>query len=264
MTNQAESFKPMTRIASHRGGTLEYGDSTPTAFHNTAALPLDEVEFDLHPSIDGAIMVHHDPTLDRTTDKIGALAMLTEAEIRSARINYSRGEHPISLQELCAIFAPSTVDFRCEFKPGSNGEPYPDFVPRAIKTLRDEGMLDRTGFSAFLISTLDEIACHCTRPRLWLVSPSVQKQLGLAAVIEVARAHDIPEIGLNIDHTEAQIMAEVTAAGIAFGCWGAHDTRQIDKALSLGVKVFTTDRPNLAIALRADYCRKDATTEMAQ
>ncbi len=261
MTQDTERSAPMTRIASHRGGTLEYGDSTPTAFRATAALPLEEVEFDLHPSVDGAIMVHHDATLDRTTDTSGPLAALTEAQIRSARINHSLGEHPISLQELCAIFRPSRVNFRCEFKPDSSGFPYPDFVPKAIETLRKEAMLERSVFSAFLIATLDEIARHCTCPRLWLVSPAVQKQLGIKTVIEVAQAHDIPEIGLNIDHADARIMAEVTGAGIAFGCWGAHDTTQINKALALKVKVFTTDRPNLAISLRDAYQSQLAITE---
>lgn len=39
----------MTRIASHRGGTLEFGDSTPHGFTATAAMALEEVEFDLSP-----------------------------------------------------------------------------------------------------------------------------------------------------------------------------------------------------------------------
>jgi len=43
-------------------------------------------------------------------------------------------------------------------------------------------------------------------------------------------------------------MAE--AAGLAFGCWAAHTRPQIEKAFELGVKVFTTDRPTLAIAIR--------------
>lgn len=248
----------MTRIASHRGGTLEFGDSTPTGFRSTARLPLEEVEFDLHPSIDGAIMVHHDPTLDGTTDKSGEICKLTEAEIRAARINYSVGEHPISLAELCELYADSAVDFRCEFKPDCNGLPYPDFVPKAIKVLKHHNMLKRTGFSSFLLATLDELARHTDRTRLWLVSPAVQTQLGLKAVIEVAQAHGIPEIGLNIDRADTQVMAQIEQAGIEFGCWAAHDAAQITKALQLKVKVFTTDRPNLAIALRTSFAREAA------
>ena len=63
----------MTRIASHRGGTLEFGDSTPRGFSATAQMAVEEVEFDVHPTIDGVIMVHHDATLEGTTDRSGAL-----------------------------------------------------------------------------------------------------------------------------------------------------------------------------------------------
>ncbi|MEM5477745.1 glycerophosphodiester phosphodiesterase family protein [Pacificibacter sp. AS14] len=248
----------MTRIASHRGGTLDYGDSTPFGFRATAALPLEEVEFDLHPSRDGAIMVHHDATLDRTTDGSGALAHLTEADIRAASINYGVDQHPISLKELCAIYQHSTVSFRCEFKPDQNGAPYPNFVPKVIEELSRNAMLERTGFSSFLIANLDEIKRHTSRPCLWLVSPAVQKQLGISTVVEVAKRHGIPEIGLNIDHANEALMQQVTDAGLGFGCWAAHTQTQITKALSMQVKVFTTDRPNLAIALRNTFIQEAA------
>ncbi|HEY4200383.1 MAG TPA: glycerophosphodiester phosphodiesterase family protein [Devosiaceae bacterium] len=240
----------MTRIASHRGGTLEYGDSTPQGFAATAVMPLEEVEFDVHPTRDGAIMVHHDATLDRTTDSTGVIAALTEGEVRAATINYGAGSHPLSLAELSAVFKPGKVDLRCEIKPGSDGRAYVDFVPRVIETLDQQGMLARTTFTSFLLETLDELASATQRPRLWLVSPPVLRQLGYAGVLEIARSHAIGEIGVNIDTADAALMDATVAAGLEFGCWAAHTPEQIGKALALGVKVFTTDRPSLAIAIR--------------
>jgi glycerophosphoryl diester phosphodiesterase len=240
----------MTRIASHRGGTLEFGDSTPRGFTATAAMALEEVEFDVHPTLDGAIMVHHDSRLDRTTDRTGAIAELTEADVRAATIDYGAGGHPLSLAELCAIYADSAVDFRCEIKPGADGRAYENFVSRVIAVLQANGMLGRTTFTSFLLETLDELATATDRPLLWLVSPPVLRQLGQKAVIEVAVAHGIPEFGVHVDCADAQLMAEAQAAGLDFGCWAAHGAEQIEKALRLGVKVFTTDRPSLAIAIR--------------
>jgi len=240
----------MTRIASHRGGTLEFGDSTPRGFAATAQMPLEEVEFDVHPTVDGAIIVHHDPTLEGTTDRSGAIATMTEAEVRSAVINYGAGGNPISLDELCAIYADSKVDFRCEIKPGSDGRPYPDFVPRVVELLARHGMLERTIFSSFLVESQDAIAAATGRPRLWLVSPPVLRQVGPAGVIELCKAHGIPEIGVHVDTADAALMAQVQDAGLDFGCWAAHTSAQIEKVLTLGVKVFTTDRPTIAIAIR--------------
>jgi len=241
----------MTRIASHRGGTLEYGDSTPAGFAATARMAVEEVEFDLHPTADGAIIVHHDATLDRTTDRSGAIADMTEADVRAATINFSGGAHPLTILDLCAIFRDSPVDFRCEIKPGPDGLPYAGFVPKVQQTLRDEGMLDRTTFSSFLIATLDDLALIIDRPRIWLVGPAVLHQLGPKAMLELADAYAVPEIGVHIDSADAGLMAQVQDAGLAVGCWAAHTAAQIDKALDLQLKVFTTDRPSLAIARRA-------------
>ncbi|WP_128253117.1 glycerophosphodiester phosphodiesterase family protein [Falsirhodobacter deserti] len=237
----------MTRIASHRGGTLEFGDSTPAGFKATARMALEEVEFDLHPTADGAIVVHHDPTLDRTTDRTGAIAGLPLAEVQAATIDYGQSGHPLTLAEFCGIFAGSPVAFRCEIKPGADGRAYDGFVPKVIVELATHERLEGTTFSSFLLDTVEALAPH---PRLWLVSEPVLRQVGTRGVIALAQARGIAEIGVHIDEADAALMAEVQAAGLAFGCWAAHSATQISKALDLGVKVFTTDRPSLAIAIR--------------
>jgi len=243
----------MTRIASHRGGTLEFGDSTPQGFIATSQMNVEEVEFDVHPTADGGIVVHHDATLDATTDTSGTIAQMTLAQVRRATIRYSAGGHPLALEELCTIYADSRVDFRCEIKPGVDGNPYPDFVERVVSELDKNGMLGRTTFSSFLIPSMDTLSKATDRPALWLVSPPVLKQLGTDAVIELARAHRIKEIGVHIDTADAALQRSVVASGLDFGCWAAHSAFQIDKALSLGVKVFTTDRPTVAIRLRKEF-----------
>lgn len=240
----------MTRIASHRGGTLEFGDSTPQGFSATARMNVEEVEFDVHPTSDGAIVVHHDATLDATTDTSGTIAQMTLAEVRAATIRYSAGGHPLTLDELCSIYTGSNVDFRCEIKPGVDGLPYDRFVDRVIAVLRHGNMLERTTFSSFLIPSMDTLLQSTDRPSLWLVSPPVLRQLGQDAVLELAMAHGIKEIGVHIDTADAALQSCVTAAGLDFGCWAAHSACQIKKAFSLGVKVFTTDRPTLAMDIR--------------
>lgn len=248
----------MTRIASHRGGTLEFGDSTPRGFTATANMALEEVEFDVHPTADGAIVVHHDPTLDATTDMSGTIAQMTLAEIKAATIRYGAGGNPMTLDELCALYAGSRVNFRCELKPGANGQAYSGFAAQVIARLERYSMLERTTFSSFLIPSLDELAQTTTRPRLWLVSPPVLRQLGANAVIEVARSHRIPEVGVHVDTADGALMNGISTAGLDFGCWAAHSREQIEKAFDLGVKVFTTDRPTLAIAIREERRREAA------
>ena len=49
----------------------------------------------------------------------------------------------------------------------------------------------------------------------------------------------------------AEIVASVRAAGLGIGGWAANDATAIERLLALKVDVFTTDRPDLAIAQRA-------------
>src|SRR4249920_900103 len=67
----SRSDAPMTDIASHRGGALLWPENSRIAFENTAKLPVEQVEFDVHPTRDGQLVVIHDDTLDRTTDGHG-------------------------------------------------------------------------------------------------------------------------------------------------------------------------------------------------
>lgn len=236
-------MRAVTRIASHRGGVLEAADSSPSAFRRTATLAVEEVEFDLHPSADGHIVVHHDATLDRTTDRTGQIARLTLAQIKAARIDHSPGEAPLTLPELCAIFRPTPIALRAEIK-----HPGADFAAHAVQALQAEGMLDRTVFSSFLLESLT-----MDHPRLWLVSAKVLTQLGPRTVIHLARAKGIPEIGVKIDLADAPLRDTVLAAGLEFGVYGAHSAEQIDRALALGAKVMTTDRPSLALLRRQNF-----------
>src|SRR6478609_1568179 len=66
----------------HRGGSLLAPENTFVAFDRGAALGADALELDIHATRDGALVVIHDPTLDRTTDGAGPVAARTLDELR--------------------------------------------------------------------------------------------------------------------------------------------------------------------------------------
>jgi glycerophosphoryl diester phosphodiesterase len=61
------------QIISHRGGAYLWPENSLLAFRQSLALPVEVVEYDVHPSSDGVPMVHHDATLERMTDLAGPL-----------------------------------------------------------------------------------------------------------------------------------------------------------------------------------------------
>jgi glycerophosphoryl diester phosphodiesterase len=59
------------RVIAHRGFSGRYPENTMLAFEKAAELPIDAIELDVHSTRDGKIVVIHDSTLDRTTNKNG-------------------------------------------------------------------------------------------------------------------------------------------------------------------------------------------------
>ena len=81
------------RIA-HRGasGRGLAPENTLAAFERAIQIGVDAVELDVHGTRDGQVVVIHDPTLDRTTDRSGAVRDLTLATIREADAGSGYGE----------------------------------------------------------------------------------------------------------------------------------------------------------------------------
>ena len=73
---------PQARLViGHRGNRAHAPENTLESFREAVALGVDAIEFDLHVSRDGALVVTHDETLDRTTNGSGPVAMHTTAEL---------------------------------------------------------------------------------------------------------------------------------------------------------------------------------------
>lgn len=71
-------------IIAHRGASAYAPENTLPAFALALEQGADALELDVHLSADGVPMVIHDPTLERTTDRPGAVALLAADQIREA------------------------------------------------------------------------------------------------------------------------------------------------------------------------------------
>ena len=71
------------RIA-HRGASLVAPENTLAAFEAAIQEGVDLIGIDVHASRDGELVVIHDASLDRTTDRTGAIAEIPLASLREA------------------------------------------------------------------------------------------------------------------------------------------------------------------------------------
>lgn len=75
-------------LFAHRGGSGLAPENTLAAFDRAAALGVDGLELDVRLTRDGAVVVHHDPSLDRTTNVQGLVESRTADELARVDAGY--------------------------------------------------------------------------------------------------------------------------------------------------------------------------------
>ena len=121
----AEAKRPTTLIAAHRGGAGLWPENSLTAFQSAVRLPIDLVEFDVHRSADGVLVVIHDATLDRTTSGSGPVAALSADQLRALKVKNGTIDAIPLLDQLIDTVKPTPLNLRLELKRGADGERYP-------------------------------------------------------------------------------------------------------------------------------------------
>ncbi|SFL03582.1 glycerophosphodiester phosphodiesterase [Falsiroseomonas stagni] len=240
-----------TLIAAHRGGLFLWPENSARAFRESATLAVEQAECDVHLSADGEVIVMHDATLDRTTDTRGPVSARSAAELSRVRVRGTAGEAPPTLADYLDILAPSAVAPRIEIKVDANNRPHPGIVPKVMATLDASGQRARSWIIGFQAETMAEAQqAGGLAGVAWLSELSTLRDIGLDGIIAVAKHHGFPEIGVTEGVIDAEFLARCRAAGLGVGTWGANHAPSIRRMLDIGVDIFATDDPPLAIRLR--------------
>lgn len=245
----------MTDIASHRGGARIWPENSRLAFRNSAVLPVDFIEFDIHRSRDGVLVVHHDSLLGRTASGEGAVGDLDWAALQAVKLIGTDNETIPSFDEVLDILEPSGIRLRIELKTRQGGERYAGVEAQVAARLRERGLLDRTTFTSFDLSTLVELMRLApATPTIWLIADKLlaSPTRDLRGLCREASAAGVREIAIRISQAKDGDGDLCRSEALTLGYYGAHDERAIRKAFADGVSAFTTDRPDIAIAVRRE------------
>ncbi len=260
----------MTRVAAHRGGAALWPENSLLAFRNAIALGCDLLEFDVHRTADGELAVLHDPTLDRTSDRVGAVVSFTAAEVRRARLRGPDGtltdERVPLLDEVLALVASSPVELLLEAKgpvPGVGvhwergadgtavsvpGPRYEGLEKTVLAKLARAGLEARTTVMAFNPAVLERVHALAPRQRTaLLVEASHVAQAGARpeAAIDWAVKAGATDAGLHHTLMNEAVVKAAHAAGLRLGAWTVNAEDAMRRLAALGVDVITSDRPDL-------------------
>ena len=243
----------MTLVVAHRGASAEAPENTMEAFRRGVRAGADAIELDVHLTSDGQLAVVHDDTLDRTTDRFGAVASLTMDEIRKADAGatFSRpddagfpfADRGLTVPTLPEVLAwlPEGVGLVVEIKAPAAADAVVDALrPHPVRTS------DRCAVISFHEGAIERV--HELDPGIrtgYLLVPTQPIEPALTWATERGHVGVFPWEGdLGID--PMPLLAAARALGRQIGCYVVNDPLRMQHLAALGLWAFVTDVPAVA------------------
>lgn len=236
-------------IIAHRGASGEAPENTLAAFRLGLEQGCDAIELDVHFSKDGEIIVCHDSSLDRTSDRTGSISDLTLSEIKEADAGkwfhekYT-GERFPTLEEVFELVPPSIM-INVEIK-GSPGRRLEHALAQLLRRT------DR--LSSVVVSSFD----HKSLVLLKLIEPEVQ--IGLLYSFNpvrhsaLATITGVPVYSLHpyFGSLNKEEVSDATGQGLKVYPWTINGEQQLKQMVQLGVSGIITDYPGRLKAVMAE------------
>lgn len=241
------------RIIGHRGARNIWAENSLSGFRNVCGLGVDAVELDVHLSSDGEIMVIHDPLLDRTTDHKGPVAHLSREALAKAKLDDTLGETIPTLPEVLDVFGPTGIEIEIEMKMDAFGNPYPGLLDKVIALVEARKMASRVVLTCFVPEVIEEIRSKAPGMRRLAsvdrrsceafggVDRTLQRFVDLGCIIAVEQSL----LRLTVDRAVSIVGRD------KLGAWVPNTVRELDFWLGQPIAQITSDRPDLALQLRA-------------
>jgi glycerophosphoryl diester phosphodiesterase len=253
---------PLTRptapeVIAHRGASGSAPENTMAAFKKALALGVKVIETDVHLSKDGAIVVMHDPTVDRTTDGNGEVVNLSAAELKAldAGIWFGegfKGEQVPTIEEVFDLVEGKAM-LLVELKWRQDGEAYEGLVRKMIDLIAQRGARSWVVLQTFhpdYLRELDTDASKVVFDQLVfgvsdLVPCYYDNTFRLGRFTPFANAR-----GVNIHYLygSRDFIAEQHKAGRRVSLWTLNDESDLARGWNSGADGLITNHPERAPA----------------
>jgi glycerophosphoryl diester phosphodiesterase len=244
---------PYPRAYAHRGWHLDGApENTLAGFTRAVDEGFSYLEFDVHATADAVAVVHHDPTLDRTTDGSGRIALLHSGAVADVRVG---GTEPVPLLDDVLAALPGA---RCTIEVKSAAAvdvtlaalDRHDAWHRVCLGGYHEGWLAKARRSAGprLCTSMGQTAALGLRSRAWLDAlPAPLSRL--PAPPFAGRLAQLPRRFGPLTVVDDQLVRTAHAAGREVHVWTVDDPAEMVELLEMGVDGILSDRPDLLRAV---------------
>ena len=243
----------MVLIAGHRGARDLWPENSLLGFRNLRGLGVDAVEFDIHQSVDGGLVVIHDPLLDRTAHDTGPVGLRTLKQLTATRLREAGDECIPALDDVLDVFSASSLELHIEIKTDAFGYPYPGIEGRLVDAVKRHGLAQRAVLTCFVPGAIEIVRRLCPQARV-LVSldrRSAEMMGGISPALE--RLAVIPDCIVAIEKSLLTLTLPLALKVLGrerLGAWVTNEPQEIAHWLAQPVRQITTDRPDLALNIR--------------
>jgi glycerophosphoryl diester phosphodiesterase len=259
----------IVRLVAHRGAGHEHNDPDGPPENTLAAVEYgysngaDAVEVDVWRTADGVVVLHHDHTTDRTTDRPGwEITGVTYPDLLSASAGRWKGvpweEVGIPTLTEVARVVPPDRGLVVEVEEG------PQVVPDILAATADAGLTaDQVMYISKNLDTAGAVKHAAPQHRvLWIVDTTPRWQIGGWAqghrrgldstrvgfddpadvewLVDEARQRNLDGLDTMISYPP-ELPGVLAETGLIWMVWTANDPRAIDACLRDGVWGITTD-----------------------
>ena len=220
-TLDASAQEQEIRLFSHRGGRMEHDENTLSAFQASYDAGYRGFETDIRMTRDGALVITHDSSLERTTDGTGTVEEKTEAEIR--QLATKQGNKMMFLDELL------------EFLKGKEGL----YVEFEMKT-KPEALYPEERLHAYCDKLYD--AVMAVKPAdatfVFITSKPCNDE-----TIDLCKAMGIKRMGATMDGTSRKAVKKAHKEGLIVSLWPGQSVEDFMLGAYLGCDYMCTDVP---------------------
>lgn len=249
-------------VHGHRGASGVAPENTLVAFRRAIQMGADALEMDLQLTKDGIVVILHDETLERTTDRPGRLADLTLDEVKRADAGVPKagafaGERIPTLAEVIRLVQAESgrrvrLNLELKYHLDRRLAPAPDLERHAIAVLREHDFVSQVLIQSFH---------HAVLPRVKALEPRiptgtlVNSREYPSDPVALVRRHGADYFAPEFRAVREADVAALHAAGIPVVTWTVNETADMQRLLAFGVgrlpgDAIISDHPDRLAALR--------------
>ncbi|MGI9148055.1 MAG: glycerophosphodiester phosphodiesterase [Chloroflexota bacterium] len=231
-------------VVGHRGAMGHRPENTIASFEHALELGADWIELDVHLTRDGALVVLHDETLDRTTDAHGLVKDHTLAELKQLDAgawygpDYA-GQRIPRLEDVLewARERGTIVDIEIKNAPIY----YAGIEETVVKALDSQNMAEQV-----IVISFD----HAAVKRVKALDPRVATGVLYAARpvdagVDLARQADADALLPHWAYVTPEDVRAAHTAGLAVAPWATSDPQILARLIEAGVDAIGTNHPDI-------------------